>query len=142
MQKTFSRLKGEGGLSPKMPQLKRVSSRLKGRISWFYSSCGSILGVRLEIQQGPQGPACGASGKSSLHASHEGPLGIPLQSLPGPWSSYGVEGGSSGFLSRADMDLGVPLEIPQGSQSSYQWLSLEVPQGCHTHHRVLTRSSR
>ena len=36
---------------------------------------------------GPQGPARVASGKSSLHASCEGPLSIPLQSLPGPMSS-------------------------------------------------------
>ena len=31
-----------------------------------------------------------ASGKPSLHASCNGPLGIPLQSVPGPKSSSGV----------------------------------------------------
>ena len=59
-----------------------------------------------------------ASGKSSLHVSFEGPLGIPLQSLPGPRSSCGFEAVTSGFLSNADMDVRVPLEIPQGSQAS------------------------
>ena len=34
--------------------------------------------VPLELRRGPQGPALVASGKASLHASSEGPLGIPL----------------------------------------------------------------
>ena len=67
---------------------------------------------------GPQGPTRGASVRSSLTASSEGPLGIPLQSLPGQRSSSGVEARNSGFLSRADIDLGVPLGCPLGSQTS------------------------
>ena len=59
-----------------------------------------------------------SSGKSSLHVSFQGPLGILLQSLLGLKSSFVIEAGISGFLSSADMDLGVPLEFPQGSQSS------------------------
>ena len=59
-----------------------------------------------------------ATGKASLHASCEGPLGIPLQSVLSPKASCGVEAGSKGFLSSADMDLEVPLESPQGSQAS------------------------
>ena len=59
-----------------------------------------------------------ASGKSSLHASWEVVLGIPLQSVPGPRSSSGDEAGTSGILFSADMDLGVPVEFPQGSQAS------------------------
>ena len=55
---------------------------------------------------------------SSLHARFEGPLRIPLQSMPGLRSSSGVEAGTSGFLSLADMDPGVPLGFPQGSQTS------------------------
>ena len=38
--------------------------------------------VPLELQRGHQGPAHVASGKASLHASFEGPRGIPLQSVP------------------------------------------------------------
>ena len=37
---------------------------------------GSKLGVPLELWQGPQGPTLGASGKSSRHASCQGPLRI------------------------------------------------------------------
>ena len=60
--------------------------------------------------------SCGL-GKSSLHVSCEGPLGMPLQSLLGPRSSSRVEAVTSGFLSRADMDLSVHVEFPQGSQA-------------------------
>ena len=67
--------------------------------------------VPLELWQGPQGTTRVASGKSSLHANCEAPLGIPLQSLPGPRSSSETEAGTSGFLSSADMDLGVPTEF-------------------------------
>ena len=78
-------------------------------------SGGRKLGVPLELRQGPQGPARVASGKASLHASCERPLGILLQSLPGLQSSSGVEARTSGFLTSANMDLGIPMEFPQGS---------------------------
>ena len=59
-----------------------------------------------------------ASGKPSLHVSCEGPLGIPLLSLPELRSSPEVEAGTSGFFSCADRDLGVPMEFQQGTQAS------------------------
>ena len=118
MSRTLSRLKREGGISLETLQRKRASSRVEGRISWFFSSCSRKLRLSLELRRGPQVPALVASGKSSLHVSFEGPLGIPLQSLPGPRSSCGFEAVTSGFLSNADMDVRVPLEIPQGSQAS------------------------
>ena len=108
-------LRREGGISLETPQWKRISSRIEGKISWFFSSCGIKIGIPLELRWGPQGPARGASGKCSLQASHEVPRRIPLQSLPGPRSSSGVEAGNSGFLSRADMDLRVPLGHPERS---------------------------
>ena len=90
MSRTLSRFKREGGISLKTPQWKRASFHVEGRISCFFSSCGRNLGVPLELGLGPQGPDRVASGKSSLHASFEGPLGIPLQSLPGPMSSLEI----------------------------------------------------
>ena len=47
--------------------------------------------VLLQLRWGPQGPVRVSSGKASLHASHKGPLRIPLQSVPGPKSSSGAE---------------------------------------------------
>ena len=93
------------------PQRERASSRVEGIISWFFFSCARKLGVPLELLLEPQGPACDASGKSSLHAPCEGPFGIPLQSVPCPRSSSAAEATTSGLLSRADMDLGVPIEF-------------------------------
>ena len=93
-------------ISLKKPQQKRASSRIEGRISWFFLSCGGNLGVPLKLQRGLQGPPRIGSGKSSLHASCEGPLGIPLQLMLGLRSSSAVEAGTSGFLSSADMIFG------------------------------------
>ena len=70
---------------------KKASSHFEGRISWFFSSCSRKLGVPLKVRHGLQRPASVSSGKASLHASCEGPLGIPLQSMPGPKTSSGVE---------------------------------------------------
>ena len=46
------------------------------------------------LRQGTQEPTLVSSGKASLHASCEGPLGIPLQSVPGPKTSCRVEVGT------------------------------------------------
>ena len=50
--------------------------------------------VPLKLRHGHQGPGPVASGQASLHASCEGSLGIPLQSVPGPMSSSGAESGT------------------------------------------------
>ena len=118
MSRTLSRRKSEGVISLETPQWKRVSSRFKGRISWFFSSGGRNLGVPLDLQWGPQESTCVTSGKSSLNASCEGPFGIPLQSVKGPMSTSRVEAGTSVFLSSAAMDLGFPMEFQQVNQAS------------------------
>ena len=64
-----------------MLQWKRASSLFEVRFSWYSLSFGRKLRVPLKLRHGPQGLALVASGKSSLHTSCEGPLGIPLQSL-------------------------------------------------------------
>ena len=99
-------------------QWRRASFRVKGIISWFFSSCARKLGVPLLFQQGPQGQTRVAAGKSSLHASCKWTLGTPLQSVPGPTSSSEAEAGTSRFLSSADSVLGVPMELQQWSQAS------------------------
>ena len=123
MSRTLSRLKRLGGISVETPQPKRATSRVEERISWFFSICDTKLGVPLKLGQRPQGPTCVASGKFNLHASSEGQLRIPLQSVLGPTSSCVAEAGSSGFLSSADMDLEVPMEFQEGSQFSSTFIS-------------------
>ena len=121
MSRTLSRLKRVGGISVETPQPKRATSCVEEKISWFFSISGMKLGVPLELGQGPQGTIHVASGKSSLHASCEGPLGIPLQSVPGHMFSSGVEAGTSGFLSRADMDLGFLWRFHRGVRHHIVW---------------------
>ena len=99
-------------------EVKQASSRLEGRFSWFFSSCGRNLGVLIKLGWGPQGPARVASGKLSHHVSCEGTLGVPFQWVQGPRSSFRVEVRFSGFLSSADMNLGVPMEFQEESQAS------------------------
>ena len=91
------RLKREGGISLEMLQRKRTSSQIEGRISLFFSSCGSKRGVPLDLRRGPQGLASFASAKSILHASCEEPLRISLQSLLGLRSSSGAEARPQGY---------------------------------------------
>ena len=112
MSRNLSRLKKEGGISLTTPQRKRATSRKERRMFRFFLSCGSKYGAPLKLQRGPQGPARVSAGKSGLHASCEGPLGIALQFVLRPRDSSGVEAGNSGHPSSADMDLRDPMEFP------------------------------
>ena len=123
MSRTLTWLRREGRISLEMLQWKRATSHVEGRISLFFSSCD---GVPLEFRWGPQGPARGALGRSSLHASLEGSLGFPWQSLSLPRSSSGVEAATSGFLSREDMDLRIPLGRPQWNQGLVSCGAMQV----------------
>ena len=76
--RNLSRLKKEGGISLATPQRKRATSRKERRIFRFFLSCGRKYGAPLELRWGSYGPARVSAGKSGLHASCEGPLGIAL----------------------------------------------------------------
>ena len=103
------------------PQRKRTSSHMEGRISWFFLSCSRKLGLPLNLQRVSQGPAHVASGMSSLHASREGPLGIPLQPVLGPRTSSGAEARASGILSSANMYLGFLWSFDRGVRPRLVW---------------------
>ena len=107
MSRKLLRLKREGGISLKMSQGKRASSRVEGGISCFFrvaaANFRSLSGYDGDLRD----PLVGASGTSSIHERCEGPLRISLPSLPRLRSFCVGKAGNSGFLSRADMDLGV-----------------------------------
>ena len=88
VSRTLSRLKREGGISLETPQGKEASSRIEGRISWFYSSWDKEIGVPFELQQGPLGTHSCCLRKASLHVNCEGPhtvlSGINVQLRHGP----------------------------------------------------------
>ena len=156
----FQRL---GVISLETPQRKWASSRLEGKTSWIFSSCGRCS----RLTTGTSGTRFGGlrKGQSACELLM-GPLGIPLPSMPGPKTLCGVGAGTRGFLSSADMDLGVLLKSPQGSQSSsrvgactcaflpscsssvalpYAWIkgSVSFPQGFPTRlsHRAVPRAT-
>ena len=83
----FQRL---GVISLEMPQRKWASSRLEGRTSWIFSSCGRCLGLR----RGPLGPALVASGNASPNASCSVASQDSHPSMPGPKILCGVGAGT------------------------------------------------
>ena len=101
-------------ISLEKPQRKRASSRLEGKTSWIFSSCGRCS----RLTTGPSGTrSCGlrkGQSKCELLGGLSGFLSLRCWGL-----RPCVESGRNlGFLSSADMDLWVFLESPQGSQSS------------------------
>ena len=162
---TLLRLKRKGGISLEMLQWKRASCRVEGRISWVFSSCGRKLCVPLMLRCGTQGPTRVASGKSSLCSSCKGPLRIPLHLCRGigphlelrpelqgsspvlTWISRILWSFHRGVRPRLMWRHGTllpssGLKVLSGFLSSCPWdlvLFLEVPQGCHTSLRVLSR---
>ena len=65
-------------------------------LTWKVESPGfpELQQVPLDLRWGSMRPSLMASRKASLHASWEGPLGIPLQLVPGPKTSCGFEAGT------------------------------------------------
>ena len=133
-------LRREGGISLETPQWKRTSSRIEGKISWIFSSCGIKIGIPLELRWGPQGPShgglgnvqspCelrGASRDSAVVAARPvvliwswGNLRFALPCRHGSQSSSGVSTGESGRISCGDMHVHSPLELEKQRQASSQ----------------------
>ena len=159
-----SKVKREGGISLETLQRKWASFRVEERISWIFTSCGRKLRVPLELQQGCLGPlvlpqespvsmqvARDLSGFLSSRFLSQRPH---LELRPGLQGSSPVLTWIFGFL--WSFNRGVwphlvwrhssPLSsravtVVSGFLSSRyrdQCLSLEVPQGCHSCHRVLS----
>ena len=76
MSSTLSRFMGERGIPLETLLWKRASSRVEGRISWFFWSCGGKLGFPLEFRRRPQGPARIASENSGHFPSYKGTSGL------------------------------------------------------------------
>ena len=79
MSSTVSNFRRECGISLKTLQCERASSGDDGGTSWVFSSCDGIL----ELRRVTKGASRVYPGKSNLHSSCEGELGIALKSLQG-----------------------------------------------------------
>ena len=135
----LSRYHGELREPLVLPQASQVSIRvaraspevlwshgrvIKPHFAWKGESpCVSRVAARSvgspELPWGPEGGIHVVSGKSGIHLSCEGSLGIPLELVQGTSSSSRFEAGNSGFPSSSDKDLGLPMESPLGSQPSF-----------------------
>ena len=87
---------------------KRASSRVEGRILWFFSSCDRKHGVPLKFSRGLQGTAWVGSENSCLFPRCEDHVGIPLESLPA----------NSAMSLTLVHQLSFPVWRRQGSQAS------------------------
>ena len=116
MSSTVSNLKREHGISLDTLQPERASSHNDGGTPWFFLSCARIL----ELQQGTQGNSRVSSGKSNLHSSCDGELGIALKSLQGKYTLGRLVSRNSMFLSNGDRDLSVAFKLQPGSQALFR----------------------
>ena len=106
-----------------------ASSRIKGGIPWFLSSCSGNLGVLLKLGRGHQGTSRVASGKSSLLSSCMGVRGLLSSHYREIGSHLALRGESCGFSHVAARSLGFLLScdgdfrellmLPQGIQVSF-----------------------
>ena len=93
---------------------KGASSGSEEIISWFFSCCCRKLGVPLDLQRGPQGPARFASKNSGLLLRFERDIRIALESMPEKRAVSRVQSVNSVFLSSSDRDLRFPLKVQLG----------------------------
>ena len=152
-------------ISIKTPQLKWASSRLEGRTSWIFSSCGrcsrlttATSGTRsggLRKGQSPCELLGGLSGFLSLrcHSLRSCVELVPETEHSSPvltwifWYFWSLLSGVSPFLewghARALSSRAVPAVSRFPSRGSRDlWLSHEAfPQGCSTCHHGVSRSS-
>ena len=77
--------------------------------------------VFLELRRRTQGASRVPLGKSNLHSSSEGELGIALESLQGKWTSSMLVSRNSMFLSSGDRDLGVAFNVHRGVRPHLEW---------------------
>ena len=73
-------------ISLETPQWKWASSRLEGRTSWIFSSCGRCS----QHTTGTSRTRSGGLRKGQSPCELLGGLGIPLPSMPGPKTLCGV----------------------------------------------------
>ena len=164
MSRTLSQLRTEGGISLETQHRNRASARVEGRISWLFSSCGGFLssyeGDLRDLLVGPQGGPVSTRisrapyGFLCNRCRGQGPH---LELRPEPQGSSPGQTWISGFLWASTWEKGLvscgamqvrpPLKPVKQClafgrvDNRDRWLSLEAPQGCHTCHCVLSRSS-
>ena len=150
---------------PETPQRKWASSRLEGRTSWIFSSCGRcsrLMKVNSESRSGGhrkgQSPCELLAGFSGFHSRRCWVLRPCVESVPKPEDSSPVLTWILGYFWSLPRGVSPRLEWGHACMLSSRavaavsrfpsrgsrdlWLSHEAfPQGCPTCHRGVSRSS-
>ena len=104
-------------ISLETTQRKWGTSRLEGRTSWIFSSCGK--GSRLTT--GTSGPYWWPQERPVPMRVARGPLGIPLPSMPGPNILCGVGAGPVNSSPVLTWILGYVWRLPRGVTPRLEW---------------------
>ena len=114
---TVSNFKKEHDISLETLQLEKASSRDDVVTSCFFVICCRIL----ELCWGTHGAFSVGRGKSNVHSSSKGALGIALVSQQGKLTSSRLVSRNSVFLSNIDRDLGIALNVHPGRRPHFEW---------------------
>ena len=106
---------GEYGVALLPVQENRASSRGEREVSWFYLSCGRILGFPLKLRWGWPLKTRVSSATSGRLSSWEGHIGILLESCQGNRDVSRGEGGDPVSLSSFHRDFEIPIDFQEES---------------------------
>ena len=106
---------GEHGSALHAMQGNRASSRGKGEISWFFSSCGGNLGYILELRRGWHFKAPLSSATSGFLSSHGGHLKNLFEVRQCKRDTSGYEAGDPVSPSSCPRDIGIPISFQEES---------------------------
>ena len=93
----------------------RASSCSKGKVSWFFSSCGGNLGYILELGRGWPFKTRVCSAVSGLLSSYKGHLRNLFEAWQDNKDAFRGETRDPVSLSGCHMDIGIPTNVQQES---------------------------
>ena len=106
---------GDNGIAVHAMQGIQASSRGKWEVSWFFSSCGGILGYVLELRRGWPLKTAVVSATSRLLSCYVGHLRNLFEAWQGNRDPSLGEARDPGSLSSCHRDIGVPINLQEDS---------------------------
>ena len=92
-----------------------ASSHSEGEVSWFFASCGRILGYILNLQRGWPFKTHVSSATSGLMSTYEGHFRNLFEAWQGNRHASRGEAGDPGSLSSCHSDTGIPINFQEES---------------------------
>ena len=110
-------------ISLETPQRKRATSRLEGRISWIFSSCGRCSRLNGDLSD----PLWSPQERPVPMRVARGPLGIPLPLMLGPKTLCGVGAEPEDTSPVLTWILGYFSRLPRGVSPRLEWGHARAP---------------